>query len=307
MLTDTMAGLLVAMAARPMPPLEELSAEGYRAMLAAMPKMPDPSVERVTARDIVGAPCPVRLYRPVATEGAVPALIFYHGGGYIACSIDSHDNLCRKLAALAGVAVLSVDYRLAPEHMFPAAVDDAYDVAKWIVDRADDLELDSARIGIGGDSAGGSLSIVTALRFRDEGGPVSLAHMLLLYPSTDLMADTQSRRDFADGFGLDEAVSQWFLAQYIPVSVDRTDWRLSPARSASLAGLPSATIVTAGCDPLRDEAEDFACMLNESGVAAEVQRFDGVIHGFMSMYQIVPEGEQAIRYAATRLHEILAA
>lgn len=305
MLTDMTAALLTAMAQRPMPALGELTADYYRQMLAAAPRIADPSVSDVTATDLPGSPLPIRLYRAPGLKAPAPALIYFHGGGYIACNIDSHDNLCRQLAAQSCSAVLSVDYRLAPEHMFPAAVDDAYVATKWIAENAEDLEIDSSRICLGGDSAGGTLAIASALRLRDEGGPVRLAHLLLLYPSTDLEADMASRREFAVGFGLDEALSQWFQNQYIPASVDRTDWRLSPARAQSLAGLPSATIITAGCDPLRDEAEHFAGLLQAVGIPAKVRRFDGVIHGFMSMYQIVPEGAQAIEYAAKRLREAL--
>jgi len=279
----------------------------FRAMSATMVQPADPA-DHVVTRDLDADGVPVRLYRRAEAEGgreAEPVLLFLHGGGYIACSIDSHERLCSRLARLANCAVVSVDYRLAPEHVFPAAVEDGSTALAWLAREAAALGLDPDRIAVGGDSAGGTLATVAAIRARDEGGP-RIVHQLLIYPGTDLVGETESERLFARGYFLDADFAELCIAAYLPNAADRAHPWASPLHTPSLANLPPATIFTAECDPLRDEGEAYTERLRAAGVAVDYRMCAGMFHGFASMFGILPEADQALDHAAARLTDAFA-
>ncbi|HNM85009.1 MAG TPA: alpha/beta hydrolase [Mycobacterium sp.] len=215
---------------------------------------------------------PVRIYRPEGSD--LPVLVYAHGGGFVFCDLDTHDGLCRALANLVPAVVVSVDYRLAPEHRWPTAAEDVYTVARWAA-------RDGGRVLISGDSAGGNLAAVTALMARDRGGP-DLAGQVLLYPMIAADFDTESHRLFGRGYYNPTPALQWYWDQYVPAADDRTHPYASPLR-ADLRGLPPAVVVAAGCDPLRDEGLAYADALERTGVPTTVLPYDGGIHGFMTM------------------------
>jgi acetyl esterase len=246
----------------------------------------------------------VRVYRP-EVQGDLPCLVYFHGGGWALCSIETHDATCRKLANGAGCAVVSVDYRLAPEHRFPAAAEDGYAATRWVADHADALGVDRGRIAVGGDSAGGNLAAVIALMARDRGEP-RLCHQLLVYPITDHDFETGSYRDNAAGPLLTRSMMQSFWNFYVPDG-DRSDPYVSPLRADDLSALPPATIVTAEYDPLRDEGEAYAARLREAGVAVTASRYDGMIHGFFGFDEILPAARRAVDDASSALREAFAA
>ncbi|ORB30494.1 alpha/beta hydrolase [Mycolicibacterium parafortuitum] len=222
----------------------------------------------------------VRVYRP-AGEGAVPALVFAHGGGFVFCDLESHDGLCRNLTNRLGAVVVSVDYRRAPEDRWPTAAEDMYAAVRWVADNAAELGIDAGRIAVGGDSAGGNLAAVTALMARDRGGP-ALRAQLLLYPVIAADFDTESYRLFGQGFYNPEPALRWYWDQYVPELADRRHPYAVPLH-AELAGLPPAVMVTTGHDPLRDEAFAYAQALTDAGVAVTRCEFGGAVHGFMTM------------------------
>jgi len=262
-------------------------------------------VKDLTADSPLGS-IPLRLYRPagVPADTRLPALVYFHGGGWVIGDLDTHDVLCRQLTAEAGVSVVSVDYRLAPEHKFPAAVDDAWAATRWVVAHAAELNVDADRLAVGGDSAGGNLAAVVALLARDQGGP-PIRLQVLLYPVTDSNVETGSYRDFADGFLLTRESMQWFFNHYVNTEADAADWRLSPLRAPSLAGLPPALIVTAGFDPLRDEGEAYAKRLREAGVCVDAVCYGGMIHGFAPMGRLIQTGNRAVSLVAGTLRHAL--
>jgi len=241
------------------------------------------SVKDVTAQGPHAA-IPLRVYRPagVADGTRVPAYLFFHGGGWVIGDVNTHDVLCRQLTAASGASVISVDYRLAPEHKFPAAADDSWAATTWVVAHAAELGLDASRLAVGGDSAGGNLAAVVALMARDAGGP-AIKLQTLIYPVTDVMRETRSYGDFADGYLLTRDSMRWFIAHYLPSGDQARDWRASPLRAPSLAGLPPALIITAGFDPLRDEGQEYAEKMREAGVKVVHSEFDSLIHGFVGM------------------------
>lgn len=225
-----------------------------------------------------------RLYRPQELEEPGRLLLFFHGGGWVLGDLDSHDDLCRYLAKTAGVRVLSVDYRLAPEHVFPAAYDDA--VASWnhVVDKAAELGTRPEWIAVGGDSAGGNLAASVAYQTSRSGGPRP-AFQLLIYPAVDATARRRSREIFGNGLLLTDEDMTWFMDHYVPEVADRSDERLSVLLAEDLSGLPPAYVATAGFDPLRDEGEEYARRLAEAGVPVVARRFDDLIHGFANLRQ----------------------
>ena len=244
-----------------------------------------------------GGPIPARLYAN-QPGGVHPALIYFHGGGFVFGNIDTHDAVCRALAKESGAIVVSVDYRLAPEHRFPAAVDDSYAAVQWIAANAGKLGIDRSRISVGGDSAGGNLATVIAMRCRDAGGP-SLASQVLLYPVTDVSSfDTGSQRDFAENYFLTRAAMQWFTGHYLGPDGRADHPEVSPFLAQNLAGLPPALVITAEFDPLRDEGEAYADRLRQAGIPVRVTRYPGMIHGFVSMRAVVSGGRDAIRETA---------
>jgi acetyl esterase len=218
--------------------------------------------------------------------------------------LESYDGVCRSLANAAGCAVLAIDYRLAPEHKFPAAVDDCYAAAAWAVSHAATLGADPARVAIGGDSAGGNLTAVVAQLARDRKGP-ALRFQLLVYPATNAGYDTPSYRENATGYFLELEGMRWFYDHYLRTDADRADPRASPLRATDLRGLPPALVVTAEFDPLRDEGEAYAAKLREAGVPVTLTRYHGMIHGFFSMAPLLDQGKQATAEAATALRAAL--
>jgi len=293
-LNETSAGILAFMNAN-MPSMQGLTAQEFRAYSAQMVQPADPA-DRVTMQDVDAGGVPARIYRREEAGEAEPVVVFYHGGGYIACGIGSHERLCSHLARLGACAVVSVDYRLAPEHVFPAAVDDALTAARWVAEDGAQYGLDTTRMMLAGDSAGGTLATVTAARIRDEGGP-AIAHQLLIYPGTDMVTDFPSAREFGEGYFLDRDFSELCLNAYLPDPADRAHPWASPSRAADLSGLPAATIMTAECDPLRDGGRLYARQLQDAGIAAEYIEYPGVFHGFASMFGTIAEADQAVEKA----------
>ena len=257
-------------------------------------------------RDMLADSVAVRVYRPadVAADTAIPALVYFHGGGWVIGDIDTHDVLCRQLTAEAGISVISVDYRLAPEAKFPAAADDAWAATLWTVANAGRLAIDPTRVAVGGDSAGGNLAAVVALMARDAGAP-SLKLQVLLYPVTDASTDTRSYRDFADGYMLTRDGMRWFFDHYLPSPAAAADWRMSPLRATSVAGVAPALIITAGFDPLRDEGEAYAVKLRDAGVTVDYLCYGGMVHGFMGMGRLLDTANRAVSHASASLRQAL--
>jgi acetyl esterase len=280
--------------------LRQVTAEMFRAQGGT----PEP-VHQVEDRRIPGpaGEIPVRIYKP-AGAGPLPVLVFFHGGGFVIGDLDSHDAACRALTNQAGCVTVAVDYRLAPEHKFPAAVDDCYAAAKWVSDHARELGSDPARMAVGGDSAGGNLSAVVSLLARDRGGP-KIAFQLLVYPATDMACNTYSHKTFTDYFLTDRAI-RYFLGHYLRGEADRKDPTASPALAASHKGLPPTLIITAEFDPLRDEGEAYGEILRKAGVPVTVTRYDGMIHGFFTMGMVLRQGGEAISQASGALRTALA-
>jgi acetyl esterase len=246
-----------------------------------------------------GGDIPLRLYRPVAGK-TLPILVFFHGGGWVVGSIETHDTVCRHLAVRAECAVLSVDYRMGPEHKFPAAVEDCVAATEWTADNAGALGVDPVRIAVGGDSAGGNLAAVVALAARDRGRPL-LSHQLLLYPATDAAMSHPSVERYAEGYLLTRTTMRWFYDQYLRGSEDVADWRVSPLRAPDLSSVAPAFILTAGYDPLCDEGDAYARRLEEAGVAVRHRRVEGQIHGFIGNGKIIGAAAPALDQAAAAL------
>lgn len=281
------------------PDMKAITPQEFRAYSDAMMQPADPA-DRIATEDIDAGGVPARIYRREEATGSEPVLVFYHGGGYIACGIESHDRLCHRLARKGACAIVSVDYRLAPEHVFPAAVDDAYAALRWVAENGARHGLDTGRIAVGGDSAGAALAAVTAIRVRDEGGP-ALRHQLLIYPGVDMTADTPSLREFSKGYFLDEEFRELCLSAYVPDRADRAHPWASPLRADDHSRLPPATVITGECDPLRDEGRAYAEKLKAAGVATGHTDYPGVFHGFVSLFGLVPEADAAIDEAAAAL------
>jgi acetyl esterase len=295
-----------------LPPYPELGPAAVRELYretrgrlgAAPPEVA--GVESVRAPGPAGA-IPIRLYRPLGAgaEERLPALVYFHGGGWTFGDLDTHDVICRELANLARCAVASVDYRLAPEHKFPAAVEDAVAATGWVAREARALGLDPGRIAVGGDSAGGNLAAVVALAARDAGGP-ALAMQLLIYPATDMAADAPSHREFADGYVLTRDAILWSRANYLRSPDDLADWHASPLRAPDLSRLPPAYVVTCGFDPLRDEGQAYAERLRAAGVPVTYECFEGMVHGFVTMGGAIAAAHHALYRCAQGLRQAFA-
>jgi acetyl esterase len=249
-----------------------------------------------------GGAIPIRSYRPIDSrkDEALPVLVFFHGGGWVFGGLDSHDPLCRELCNISGCALIAVDYRLAPEHKFPAAVDDALAATRYIHAHAKEFGVDASRLAVGGDSAGGNLAAVVALTFRDQGGP-ALKLQVLIYPVTDLAMDTSSYETIANGFTLTRDRMRYFRKAYLRGDQDIGDWRASPIRAPDLSRLPPAIVLAAAYDPLVDEGKAYADRLGASGVHVTYTSYEGLTHGFMSVAGAIDPAHTAIAEAASAL------
>jgi acetyl esterase len=284
---------------------EQLSVAEARAAvagLAAVQGRPE-AIARVDDRRIPGpqGDIPIRIYHP-GGAGRLPVLVYFHGGGWVLGSIDMVDGICRSLANGAGCMVVSVDYRLAPEHKFPAAAEDSYAATCWVAEHAAALGVDAGRLAVGGDSAGGNLAAVVTLMARDRGRP-EIVHQLLVYPVTDSACDTPSYRANAHDYLLTKDAMLWFWDHYTNGAGDRSHPYAAPLRASNLLNLPPALVITAEYDPLRDEGEAYATRLRECGVPVEVTRYRGMIHGFFGMAGALDQGRHAIDQAAMALRK----
>ena len=283
-------GLLDALAEAGLPATEEMTVPNARAATAGFLALQGEPVEVASVLDrTVPGPAgeiPVRVYTP-AGEGPLPVVVYFHGGGWVIGDLEVVDQPCRQLASAAGAIVVSVDYRLAPEHRYPAAFDDSYAATVWVGAHAAEIGGDPARLAVAGDSAGGNLAAAVALAARDRGGP-ELAAQLLIYPVTDFNFGTASYQDNREGYLLTKGSMQWFWAHYLGAQDLDKDPYACPLRADSLVGLPPAYVATSEYDPLRDEGEAYARRLEEAGVAVTAKRFDGLLHGFFWMLAAVP-------------------
>ncbi|HUC71630.1 MAG TPA: alpha/beta hydrolase [Stellaceae bacterium] len=268
----------------------------YEARIALMARPADIAGVREQMIDVPGGPLRIRIYTP-SGSGPFPLLVFFHGSGFVLCSLDTHDGMCRNLCAGAGCIVASVDYRLAPEHKFPAGVDDCLDATRWAAAHAAELGADARRVAVAGDSAGANLAAVTALRLRDEGG-LALCGQLLLYPVTDYHTPgTPSYQENAEGYGLTRDTMKWFWGHYLSDPSEGAHPHAAPLRAPNMSGLPPALVVTAQYDPLRDEGESYAEKLRAAGVATTLTRYPGVNHGFMFWVGVVDKAGAAMNEA----------
>ena len=299
------ADLLAAAAAADPRGIDQLTVaearrRGGSAPVAAM--VPFEDVARVVRAIPVSAHATARLYRPL--EGILPLLVYFHGGGWVVGSVDLSDSFCRALANASGCAVLSVDYRLAPEHRYPAAADDAYAATAYAAEHARQLEIDASRIAVGGSSAGGNLAAATTLMARERGTP-RIAAQLLHVPVMDHDFTTGSYRRYATGHGLTLAGMQWFWDHYTRDERQRDEPYASPLRADDLGGLPPAIVVTAECDPLHDEGKAYAERLIEAGVRVTYLECPGMVHGFMSWSSAVPSARRAFEEVGAALRGTL--
>jgi acetyl esterase len=301
--------LLDGLAAAGSPPLHETEPEAARQMMRALASMEERvEVERVDDRTVPGpgGDVPVRVYTPAESIGANHGvLIWIHGGGWVIGDLETADPTCRLLAQGSGCVVVSVDYRLSPEHRAPAALEDCLAVVAWTVENAEALGCDASRLAIGGDSAGGNLAALACLRLRDEFGP-EVDFQLLVYPVTDLTRSHPSYEANAEGYFLTAESMRWFVERHLGDEIDPKDPMVSPLHAESLEGLPKALVITAELDPLRDEGEAYAQRLREAGVEVEHVRYDGQIHGFFAMATMLDDGKAAVAKAAEALRKELA-
>ena len=293
------------------PPYHTLSPKEARQLfLETRPFSTPPAPAIGTVRDLAAegpvGQIPLRLYRPAGVPEAtrLPVYVYFHGGGWVIGDLESHDVLCRQLTAESAACVIAVDYRLAPEHKFPAAADDAWAATRWIAANAAELNVDPARLAVGGDSAGGNLAAVVALMAREAGGP-AIALQVLIYPVTDVGRESGSYTDFAEGYMLTRESMRWFTAHYLGRKEDAMDWRVSPLRASSLAGLPPALVITAGFDPLRDEGAAYATRLREAGVTVDYVSFGGMIHGFAGMGRVLDSALRVVALIGGSLRQAL--
>jgi acetyl esterase len=294
-----MQAVIERVAKSALPPFYTVSADEARRLYKETRAVLSPPVPEVDAvRDFAASgpagPIPLRLYRGLgAAAGApLPLLVYFHGGGWTIGDLDTHDIVCRTLANKARCAVIAVDYRMGPEHKFPAAVEDCIAATRWVAERAAALGVDAARIAVGGDSAGGNLAAVVAITLRDALGP-ALVFQALVYPATDQRMDSASHARFGEGYLLTRNNMLWFRDKYLSPA-DYDDWRASPLRAADLARLPPAHIITAGYDPLVDEGRAYSDRLVAAGVPVLYECFEGMAHGFLTMGGVVAAANHAL-------------
>ena len=282
------------------PPYETVPHTTAREMYLAARVVSNPEPPELESARPLSIPAPhgvipARIYAPKTlrkTNGLAPCLVFYHGGGWVIGDLDSHDVVCRKLAHEGELIVIAIDYRLAPEHKFPAAVDDAITAVKWVASNAKQLGIDARRLVVGGDSAGGNLAAVTALAARDGNGP-KLAGQVLIYPATNFAMKHPSHSEPETSILLTHSVVKWFCNHYLNGPADIDNWQASPARATTLAGLPPAYVMTAGADPLRDEGDEYAAKLKAAGVPVTYKHFPGQFHGFFTMGKLLQQANVA--------------
>ena len=282
------------------PAYETLTAPEARAYYLAARVVSNPEPPELKSVEPLAIPAPhgsipARIYTPKTLRqaaGLAPVLVFFHGGGWVIGDLDSHDVVCRKLADEGQLIVISVDYRLAPEHKFPAAVDDAITATKWIADNSKRLGIDALRLTVGGDSAGGNLAAVVAIAARDGNGP-AIAGQVLIYPATDFTMAHPSHSEPETSILLTHSVIRWFRDHYLNGAADVHNWRASPVRAKTLIGLPPAYVLTAGADPLRDEGDEYAARLKEAGVPVTYRHFPGQFHGFFTMGKLLQQANVA--------------
>lgn len=294
------AALLERAARSPLPPYYSVPAfvarRLYRDMRGTLsPEAPAVAEARLLLAPGPAGPVPLRGYRPagIAPQEILPALMYFHGGGWVIGDLDTHDVLCRQLANGARCAVFSVDYRLAPEAAFPAALEDCIAATRYVAAQAGALAVDPKRLAVGGDSAGGNLAAVVSITARDEGGP-ALAYQLLVYPATDQRYGSDSHQRNGDGYLLTRQAIEYFRAAYLPRRADWEDWRASPLLASSLAQLPPAFVLTAGYDPLRDEGKAYAERLEQEGVATLYREYPDMVHGFLLMGGVLDRANAAV-------------
>lgn len=306
--------MLDAMASANMNPFEDdilsKSADELRAALGAnrapAPEVPIARFEDRSLRAPDGADVPVRVYWPAADGAARPAIVYFHGGGWVIGGLDTHDGSARALANATDAIVVFIDYRLAPEAQYPVPVEDCYAGLLWTVEHAAELGIDATRLALAGDSAGGNLAAAVALMARDRQGP-ALRYQLLVYPCTDMNpARWPSMQQNANGYFLTTDSMVWFYDQYVPDAARRTDPYASPIHAPDLSGLPPAFVITAEFDPLRDEGEAYGAALAAAGVPTEIERYDGMIHGFFGMTAMFEQSRTAHAVASAKVKAALA-
>jgi len=312
MLHPQARALLDFIEARGIPPTHTLSPAEARAFYrdrraATQPEAPQVAEVRELKAEGPHGTVPVRLYRPMgSTAGAaLPVLVYFHGGGWVIGDLDTHDVLCRSLSNGSGCAVASVDYRMGPEHRFPAAVDDVLAATRWVHRQAASLGLDAGRLAVGGDSAGGNLAAVAAIAARDA-GDLPIAFQLLIYPATDQRRGHPSHEANGQGYLLTRDTMAYFHDHYIDDGRHDLDWRASPLLHGDLSGLPRALVLTAGYDPLRDEGMAYAEALTAAGNRAAYVCFERQIHGFITMGKVLDEADTAIALCCAELRRALA-
>jgi acetyl esterase len=301
MLDPQARALIDLMIEKGVPPTHTLTPEQARAFYRDRRGFTQPEPPAMAeVRDLSVGALRLRLYRPHTSGQALPVLLYLHGGGWTIGDLDTHDVLCRQLAREAGGAVVAVDYRMGPEHRFPAAVDDCVEAFRWVLAQAPDLHLDPRRTAVGGDSAGGNLAAALCLVQRDAGQPLP-GFQLLIYPATDMRAVAPSHTTNGQGYMLTSDSIAWYRGNYIADAAQWTDWRASPLLAASHAGLPPALVLTAGFDPLRDEGLQYANALSAAGVPTQYVCFERQIHGFITMGRVIEEAHTAVALCGAAL------
>jgi acetyl esterase len=296
-------------AAIPRPKAWEVPPAMARQSFAGMMQITAPKDVAVGRIDNLTIPGPrggirARAYAPVAAAGPLPALVYFHGGGFVAGGLESHDGLCRLFAAEGGFKVIAVDYRLAPEHPYPAAVDDAWAAAVWIEQNASTLGLDAGRIAVGGDSAGGMLAAIVTQMAKEKGG-LKPAAQLLMFPQTQMGGETSSMHEFAVGYFLERRAIEYFNSLYLPANADTNSPRISPLRGKDLSGLPPAYVMLGGYDPLHDEGLAYAEKLRAAGVKVTIADYPDMVHCFIYLQTVLPQAHDAVTQAARAVRKAL--